>query len=124
MRKKAELLEKICEVLKERQVLFAYLFGSFARNEFRKDSDVNIAVYAKDYKKLPLNFERRLSLKIEKRIGREVDIIVISEILKHGKVIFSRDERERVRFETFMLGEIQYYNEVMKVFDEARSKSA
>jgi len=124
LRKKAELLEKICEVLKERQVLFAYLFGSFARNEFRKDSDVNIAVYAKDYKKLPLNFERRLSLKIEKRIGREVDIIVISEILKHGKVIFSRDERERVRFETFMLGEIQYYNEVMKVFDEARSKSA
>ena len=125
MRKKAELLEKICEVLRrERQVLFAYLFGSFARNEFRKDSDVNIAVYAKDYKKLPLNFERRLSLKIEKRIGREVDIIVISEILKHGKVIFSRDERERVRFETFMLGEIQYYNEVMKVFDEARSKSA
>ena len=124
MRKKAELLEKICKVLKERQVLFAYLFGSFARNEFRKDSDVNIAVYAKDYKKLPLNFERRLSLKIEKRIGREVDIIVISEILKHGKVIFSRDERERVRFETFMLGEIQYYNEVMKVFDEARSKSA
>ena len=122
MRKKAELLEKICEVLKERQVLFAYLFGSFARNEFRKDSDVNIAVYAKDYKKLPLNFERRLSLKIEKRIGREVDIIVISEILKHGKVIFSRDERERVRFETFMLGEIQYYNEVMKVFDEARLK--
>jgi len=122
LRKKAELLEKICEVLKERQVLFAYLFGSFARNEFRKDSDVNIAVYAKDYKKLPLNFERRLSLKIEKRIGREVDIIVISEILKHGKVIFSRDERERVRFETFMLGEIQYYNEVMKVFDEARLK--
>ena len=124
MRKKAELLEKICEVLKERQVLFACLFGSFARNEFRKDSDIDIAVYAKDYKKLPLNFERRLSLKIEKRIGREVDIIVISEILKHGKVIFSRDERERVRFETFMLGEIQYYNEVMKVFDEARSKSA
>ena len=130
MRKKAELLEKICEVLKERQVLFAYLFGSFARNEFRKDSDVDIAVYVKDYKKLPLNFERRLSLKIEKRIGREVDIIVIndkplsilSEILKHGKVIFSRDERERVRFETFMLGEIQYYNEVMKVFDEARLK--
>ena len=131
MRKKAELLEKITELLrKERQVLFAYLFGSFARNEFRKDSDIDIAVYVKDYKKLPLNFEQKLSLKIEKRIGREVDIIVIndkplsilSEILKHGKVIFSRDERERVRFETFMLGEIQYYNEVMKVFDEARLK--
>ena len=131
MRNKAELLEKICEVLRrERQVLFAYLFGSFARNEFRKDSDIDIAVYVKDYKKLPLNFEQKLSLKIEKRIGREVDIIVIndkplsilSEILKHGKVIFSRDERERVRFETFMLREIQYYNEVMKVFDEARLK--
>jgi len=68
------------------------LFGSFARNEFRKDSDIDIAVYAKDYKKLPLNFEQKLSLKIEKRIGREVDIIVISEILKHGKVIFSREK--------------------------------
>ena len=80
MRKKAELLEKICEVLrKERQVLFAYLFGSFARNEFRKDSDIDIAVYVKDYKKLPLNFEQKLSLKIEKRIGREVDIIVIND---------------------------------------------
>ena len=47
---------------------------------------------------------------------------ILSEILKHGKVIFSRDERERVRFETFMLGEIQYYNEIMKVFDEVRLK--
>ena len=43
------------------------LFGSFARNEFRKDSDIDIAVYAKDYKKLLLNFEQKLGLKIEKR---------------------------------------------------------
>lgn len=75
-----------------------------------------------------MNFEQKLSLKIEKEIGRDVDVIVIndkplsilSEILKHGKVIFSRDEKERIKFETFMLGEIQYYNELMKIFDEAR----
>lgn len=47
---------------------------------------------------------------------------VLSEILKHGKIIFSRNEKERIKFETFMLGEIQYYNELMKGFDEARWK--
>lgn len=67
MEKRAKLLEKINKTLmNERKVLFAYIFGSFARNEFRKDSDIDIAVYVKNYKKLPLNFEQKLSLKNRK----------------------------------------------------------
>ncbi len=44
----------------------------------------------------------------------------MSEIFRKGKLIFSRDEKLRVKFETFKLAEVLEYNELMKCFDERR----
>jgi hypothetical protein len=107
--------EKIAKILKkEGNILFAYLFGSYARKEARKESDVDIAVFLKDPSIVENDpkFEIKLALKIERIIKRQVDIRVINDksltftnqVLKHGKLLFSTDEKERINFETKMFG--------------------
>jgi len=120
------MLERIREVLKkEKAVLFAYVFGSFVRSK-KYAKDIDIAVFVKG--KVPPDFERRLALKLERAVGKEVDVIVInkkptlllSEILRNCILIFSRDEKRRVKFEMQALREILDYNELIRQFDEKR----
>jgi predicted nucleotidyltransferase len=122
---KEEILRKIAEVLKkEKKVAFAYLFGSFLLNKY--SNDIDLAVYVKG--KVDVNFESRLALKLEKEIGKEFDVFVIndkptlflSEVFRRGKLVFSRDENLRVKFETEKLPEVLEYNELIKQFDEKR----
>ena len=42
------------------------------------------------------------------------------EVLRTGKLIFSRDERARVKFETRMLPLIFDFDELMKEYDRKR----
>jgi predicted nucleotidyltransferase len=122
---KEEIIRKIAEVLKkEKKVVFAYLFGSFLSSKYA--NDIDLAVYVKG--KVAANFEARLALKLEKEIGKEFDVFVIndkptlflSEVFRRGKLVFSRDENLRVRFETEKLPEVLEYNELMRRFDEKR----
>ena len=120
------MIEKIKKVLeKEKRVQFAYLFGSFAKNK-KYAHDVDIAVYVKG--KIPTNFERKLALKLEKVVGKPVDVIVINnkplltigEVLKASELIFSKNEKLRIRFETEKIGEYLDFNELMKEYDKMR----
>jgi len=122
---KEEILKKIVEVLKsEEKVAFAYLFGSFLSS--KHFNDIDLAVYVVG--KVDHNFEERLALKLEKEVGMEFDVFIInekptlflSEVFRKGKLVFSRNEDLRVKFETFKLAEILEYNELMKHFDERR----
>jgi predicted nucleotidyltransferase len=119
------MLKKIREILqKEKNVLFAYLFGSYVLlPEYA--NDIDIAVYLK---RLTKKYEIRLAMKIEKAIKKETEVIalndkpliVIAEVLRTGKLIYSRSEKDRVDFETRVLPEIFGFNELMKEFDEKR----
>ena len=120
------IVDKVVEVLRgDKRILFAYLFGSFVRN---KDyaNDIDIAVFVKG--RIPIGYERRLALKIEKNVKMPVDVVVLNdkplllimEVLRTGKLIFSRDERARVKFETRMLPLIFDFDELMKEYDRKR----
>lgn len=120
------MIEEIKKVLKkERKVVFAYLYGSSVRNK-KYAKDVDIAVFVKG--KVAPNFERRLGRKISEKIGKDVEVVVmndkpllfISEVLRNCKLIFSRDEKARVEYETSMLPQIQDFNELMKEYDKKR----
>jgi predicted nucleotidyltransferase len=120
------MLNEIRKILKkEKRIVFAYLFGS-ALQKPEYANDIDIAIFVENKPKL--RYEAELGLKIEKAIKKQVDVIVlndkplliISEVLRNGRLIFSRDEKRRVKFETANLSEILSFNELMKEFEKRR----
>ena len=120
------MIRKIKEVLeKEKAVVFAYLYGSSVRNE-KYAKDVDIAVFVKG--RVSPNFERRLARKISESINKEAEVVILNdkpllfvlEVLKNCKLIFSKNERMRINYETTMLAQIQDFNELMKEYDLKR----
>lgn len=105
-----EIMEKVRDVIKNHdEIMVGYLYGSFAKGSYDEKSDVDVGLLLKrGYKPDPL-YESRISLELDKNIGRDVearilndkDIIFLHQILKYGKLVFSRTERERIVFETY-----------------------
>ncbi|MCZ7403785.1 MAG: nucleotidyltransferase domain-containing protein, partial [Candidatus Methanoperedens sp.] len=95
-------MENIAKVLeKEPEILFAYIFGSYAKGVQNEKSDIDIAVYLKDeniLEKDPL-FPSRLAIKVEKILAEKkiVDVRVLNgstlrfknQVLRYGKLLFS-----------------------------------
>jgi uncharacterized protein len=95
--------------LRESNIIFAYLFGGLARDRSKPLSDVDIALYLKDSKKL--NF-LSLYLEISKTLGTdEIDLIVLNtapvsltgRILQHRKILVDKDPFLRHRYESRIL---------------------
>jgi len=123
--------EKISEILnRERNILFAYIFGSYARKEARKGSDIDIAIFLRNPSVIEKDpkFEVRLALKIEKVLRKPIDVRIlndkpltfINQVLKHGKLLFSRNEKERINFEVKMFDLYLDFSYLMKEYDEKR----
>ena len=115
--------EKASSILKdEDNILFAYLYGSTATGKFTEDSDIDIGIYCSDQEHDNL-YPERLSAELEKEFGREVDVRILNErnliflhqVLKNGELIFSKDERKRVEFET---GVYDRYLDMKYYFDK------
>lgn len=83
-------------------VIFGYLFGSIGNEGFTDQSDIDCALYLGD-----LSFEYRLQLhhRLEKRLHRNIDMVVLNEIsnidllreiLDHGMSVKSGGEEEKI----------------------------
>jgi len=61
----------------ENNVLFAYLFGSYADGTFTDRSDVDIAVFFED-----TSFDLRLELHhtLEKKLKKKVDLVCLNDV--------------------------------------------
>jgi len=90
-------------------VLAAYLFGSHATGEARPESDVDVAVLLSETDEMK-RFKRRLGLmgEVEEALSRRpADVVVLNDappllahqVLRHGRLIFERDQGARVEFE-------------------------
>lgn len=126
-------MENIIKVLaEESDILFAFLFGSYAKGTQDEKSDIDIAVYLKDeslLEKVPL-YPSRLAIKIEKVLDKKktVDVRILngstlrfrSQVLRFGKLLHSKDEKKRIEFETSSL--LQYYDfkPHLEMYDAAR----
>jgi len=95
-----ETISKVLE--KEPDILFAYLFGSYAQRHPERKSDVDVAIYLKDEKRLekdPL-YPSRIAIRIERELikKKKLDIRVLNgstlrfknQVLRYGKLIFSK----------------------------------
>ncbi len=108
-------------------VVFAYLFGSYAKGNVTYKSDVDIAVYMKDEFN---NFDSKLQLhhQLQKKFGCEVDLIILNkvknfdlleDIFREGFVIKDSDNDQRVMFELYKEHEILDYKVFKKSIDAA-----
>jgi predicted nucleotidyltransferase len=126
-------VENIIKVLaEESDILFAFLFGSYAKGTQDDKSDIDIAVYLKDesiLERVPL-YPSRLAIKIERAMDKKktVDVSILngstlrfrSQVLRLGKLLHSKDEKKRIEFETSSL--LQYYDfkPHLEMYDAAR----
>ena len=96
---KMNTIQQCKEILIEyEQIEFAYVFGSFAKGEETKGSDLDIAINVSE--NLSLDEYLGLKVKLEKACKREVDLVILNEtgtLLKreinlNHRLIFSRND--------------------------------
>ncbi|MCD6521485.1 nucleotidyltransferase domain-containing protein [Candidatus Calescamantes bacterium] len=120
------LLSELKERLeKEKDIIFAYIIGSYAKGKRCPLSDFDIAVYIENNQEI---FDRKISLNsliTDILKTDEVDLIILNEAsplfihhsLRNGKLLFSKDEKKRISFLVKNLKEyfdMQYYYERFK----------
>ena len=90
------------------EIVVAYLFGSAARDESGPGSDLDVAVLLATGVPDLLRFRALLMEELARASSSAVDVILLSEappelagrVVREGKLLLSRDESARVRFET------------------------
>ncbi len=79
----------ITKILKRHGIRKAALFGSYARGEQKKDSDIDILVELSK----PLGFRFiGIQLELEQRLGKKVDLLTYQEISPYLKKYISAEE--------------------------------
>ncbi len=89
-------------------IVCAYLYGSLARGEGRRESDIDIAVlYTKDPPPTIEGLGVELGDKLERRLDRPIDLLILNRasvdlihrVLRDGVLVCDRDPSFRIRFE-------------------------
>lgn len=115
--------KELVEVLGRKRVIFAYLFGSQARGQSGPGSDVDIAVYLDEGLNRDDRFDLRLRLigdlsvilqtdGVDLLLLRDLPLFFQYRIVREGKLIFCKDELQRIRFEFRVMSlffDRQYY---------------
>lgn len=83
---------KIVPILKKNNVARAGIFGSYARGEAKKGSDVDILIKVRKGKKFSLFDLVGLQMELEERLGKKVDLMTYNGISPHLKKYILEDE--------------------------------
>lgn len=115
-------LNKAIEILKEEfNPIVIYLFGSAARNQLRKDSDIDIAILTENEIEPYVCFMKAQEL--ADIFKRDVDLIDLNtsstvfkaQVVGTGKRIYCSDETKRMYFEMRALKAYAMLNEEREV---------
>lgn len=87
----AEIKSKIVKVLKKHGVVRAGIFGSYARGENKKNSDVDILIKING-KRFSLLDLVRLEFELEKILKRNVDLLTYKSVSPYLKDRISAEE--------------------------------
>lgn len=85
-----KIKKRIIPILKQYKVTKAGIFGSFARGEQKKNSDVDILIEMDDGSGLIKLIQ--LKAKLEKEVGKKVDVVEYCAIRRQLRESILRDE--------------------------------
>ena len=89
-----QIYEQISEYFATQPVLKAWVFGSFAREEETKDSDIDIlVVFDRKNHVIGLMEHVRMTLDLEDRLGRKVDLVEQGTLLPFAVESAQRDQK-------------------------------
>ncbi|MFB6159086.1 MAG: nucleotidyltransferase domain-containing protein [Candidatus Nanohalobium sp.] len=126
--RREEVLENVRsavrEVCQEYDVVAAYLFGSFVRGEEKEDSDIDVAVFFRDYN---INKLLELGRKIQEEAGveREIDVRALNRsgtafsfrVISEGEVLYESEASERADVEQMI---DRRYHDMKPYFEDYR----
>lgn len=127
---KTRLPEKeIRKFLEQQEVVLVYLFGSFARSQSHKESDVDIAVLfdrkvkASQYLKKEGELISFFSSFFPKKEINIVNLNISSPLLRQtvileGELIYIKDEITRILFQVGTLREYEEYLHLSNIYNE------
>ncbi|MDZ7261490.1 MAG: nucleotidyltransferase domain-containing protein [candidate division KSB1 bacterium] len=110
---------------KRPEVLFAYLFGSQAKGRSHRFSDIDVAIFV-DYNLCqPQNFGYEayvIADLMQVLKTNDVDLVILNEaspllshqVIKYGRLVFSRDEARRIHF---VVESFKKYGDTQKMRD-------
>jgi hypothetical protein len=99
------------DIFAETPVLFAYLYGSYAKGAAHRFSDLDVAICVEGLNaRACLDLELSLALEIDEKLDHMVQsevrvinhlpLVVKGRILTEGELIYTRAEDKRIEFET------------------------
>ena len=128
---KKEILEALRKIFKsEEKISVAYLFGSHAKKLNTPVSDIDIAVLLSETPKNLFEYYLYLVNKLSGIVGDDLDLIILNtaspmlkhQIIKYGKIIYTRNEKERIMFESRAESEYLDFSRALKRYDECLIK--
>lgn len=128
---KKERIEMLKSLIREHdEVIIAYLYGSGAQGNLRADSDIDIGILLVDDAVPDHLYAIRLAGEIRSRcrLDREVDVRILNrrpirflhQVLRYGEIVFVRDERKRVDFETGVIKAYLDFKPFLMEYDRKR----
>lgn len=109
--------EEIIILLQEIKIKFAYIFGSSVKGNFRKESDIDIAVYVEediaDY--TVFMKAQEIAVKLNRDIDlvnlKKVSTVFAAQIISTGELIICGDINKKMEFEMNTLSQYAKLNE-------------
>lgn len=103
-------LERVRNYFKKNKLIkLVYLYGSQAREETTKDSDIDLAILVeeKNKKNISSDIQLKAMSDLEQLLDREIEVQNLNvckttfayRVISEGKIIYERSENERVEFE-------------------------
>ncbi len=80
--KEAQLKQLKDHLYQKEEIIFAYIYGSVARNQDTKLSDIDIAIYIDEDKRPeagPFGYRSELITELQPLAGNDIDLIILNE---------------------------------------------
>ena len=114
----------------ENEVLIAYLFGSYAKGVQTTKSDIDIAILLSETSKKMLEYYLHLINELSKALSNEVDLVILNtappqlkhQIIKHGKLVYCKNEKARIEFEARAQDEYLDFSNAIARYDKCLIK--